>query len=58
MNLPELPAWALPSPHLWRWLLEGWRLQDFGRPVAVVPLLLLGQLLLHQVNVAAGGDGG
>lgn len=58
MNLPALPARALPSPHLRRWLLEGWRLHDFGRPVAVVPLLLLGQLLLHQVNVTAGGDGG
>lgn len=49
---------ALPSPHLRRWFLEGWRLHDFGRPVAVVLLLLLGQLLLHQVNVTAGGDGG
>lgn len=53
VNLP-----TLPSPHLRRWLLEGWRLHDFGRPVAVVPLLLLGQVLLHQVNVTAGGDGG
>lgn len=51
-------ARALPSPHLGRWLLVGRRLHDFGRPVAVVPLLLLGQFLFHQVNVAAGGQGG
>lgn len=43
-----------PPAHLGGRLLEGRRLQDFGRPVAVVALLLLGQLLLHQVNVTAG----
>lgn len=51
-------ARALASPHLGRWLLVGRWLHDFGRPVAVVPLLLLGQFLLHQVNVAAGGQRG
>lgn len=47
----------LPTFHLGGWLLGGGWLHDFGRPVAVVPLLLVGQILLHQVNVTAWGEG-
>lgn len=37
--------------------MEGRGLQDFGRSVASVPLLLYGDVLLHLINVTAGESG-
>lgn len=37
--------------------LEGYGLQDFGRSVASIPLLLYSDVFLHLINVTAKGSG-
>lgn len=43
--------------YLGRGFLEDYGLQDFGRSVASVPLLLYSKVLLHLINVTAKGSG-
>lgn len=44
---------SLGSTHLGWGFLEGCGLQDFGRSVACIPLLLQGDVLLHLIDVTA-----